>query len=264
MKRVFAVILGCVVLVSSCLETSTNTTIKEDGSGIRVAIVDMSKAMEMAMQGKKPEPNDQLYMDTAIQMRNHSDTASVLNARQKDLLRGMVIRFRMDFRDAQKTAFTVAIEAPFKNLDDLNELNTLVTQKEYDIVFDRAFKIPMFDDKDKDGSIGSTSDNLFGSVFPAFFKCNYTRGKISCEVDSVAYGEALGQLRAMEFDLNGEMESKMFGASTFTNTLLLPSAPKNISGGSWKKGSNDNMVVQGGTLLEIYKEPGKFTYTIQY
>jgi hypothetical protein len=262
MKRFFVAVLCCVVVVSSCLETSTSTTINGDGSGTRVAIVDLSKGMAMVLKGKELPPNEKLYMDTTIRIRHHSDTASILNTRQKELLRDMVIRFKMDFRDIQSLAFTVAIESPFKSLNDLNELSVLITQKEYDIVFDRAFKIPMFDDKD--GASGNSNDNLFGSVFPAFFKCNYTKGKISCEVDSVAYDATLAQLRTMEFDLNGEMEAKMFGASTFTNTLVLPSVPKRINGGSWKKGDKDNVLVQEGTLLEVYKEPGKFGYTIQY
>lgn len=261
MKRIFVMIACCVVLLSSCLETSTSTTINADGSGSKVSIIDISKAMKMALQDKQLGEKDKLYVDTIIQLRNHSDTASILNARQKELLRGTVVRFKIDFRELEKLAFTIAIESPFNTLKDLNELNKLVTTKEYDVVFDKAFTIPMFEDN---GAGGSTNDNLFGSVFPAFFKCDYTKGKITCEVDSTAFGEVLSQLTAMEFDLNGEMESKMFGGSTFRNVLVLPSAPKSIEGNTWKKGEKDNVLVQEGTLLQLYKEPGNFIYTIKY
>lgn len=260
MKK-FVLIFCCAVGISSCLETKTNTTINENGSGKMQATIDVSEGMEMLMKGKKPGPAEQVFMDTTITIRTYSDTATILNSRQKDLLREMAIKFLMDFRDG-KTAFVVSIETPFKTLADLNDLNELMKQPEYDIVFDKAFKIPMFNDKDE--AAGNMNDNLFGSVFPGFYQCNYKKGSISCEVDTAAYRQTLADLGKMEFDLNGEMETKVFGASKFTNTLVLPAKPKGITGNSWKQGDKENVLVQQGTLLEIYKNPGDFSYTIQY
>jgi hypothetical protein len=59
------------------------------------------------------------------------------------------------------------------------------------------------------------------------------------------------------------MEAKMLGSAIFTNTLVLPRKVIKITGDSWKK-TTEKELVQTGNYLDLYKNPGKYEYSIQY
>lgn len=259
MKKYLAAFAFCITMLSSCLETITNTTINANGSGQLSFSMDMSEAMNMASAGKKGE---NIVVDTTIHMRDHSDTSSLLTPRQKELLRDMTIKTKIDFRDTKNVLFKISLAAPFKSLKDFNELNELMRKNEYDQVFDKAFKLPMFDDEKKEGE-KTDNDNIFGSVVPAFYKCDYKPGSINCQFDSITYSKSVDQLTTMGMSLDGEKEEQMLGAIKFMNIITLPSKPKKIEG-DWKPGVTENVLVQKGNLFDIYTNPRKYVYKIQY
>jgi hypothetical protein len=259
MRKLIVAVIICAVALAACVNSETDTTINADGSGKMVATVDLSEMMKMMAGQKKGED---FALDTVIALRSFSDTAKSLTARQKELVRDMTIAIVMDVRDIEKLKFKVGVTAPFKSLQDFNELNAFMKQKEYDAIFDNAMKLPMFDNKEKEG--GNENDNIFASVFPSFYNCQYTANSINCKLDKAGYDEALQELSKSDFDINGEMENQMLGEATFTNKITLPRAPKNITGTSWKKGSTANELVQTGKLLDLYKSPEKYEYSIQY
>lgn len=255
--------LSCCLLLTACLETSTHTSIRENGSGSMIATVDLSEMMAM-MAGNKSQ-SETFSFDTLMYVRNHSDTSALLNSNQKKLLKDMYVDVKMSMAEGKTPAFVVRINAPFQSLEDFNALNDLMRTKEYDLVFDKAIEIPMFSDKDKkEKGSESENDNLFTSIFPSFYNCVYTKNSVVCKLDETKHKQRLEDLKKSEFDINGEMEAKMFGAAVFTNTLTLPSKPKKIEGDSWKQGSSEKELVQTGSLLDLYKQPEKYAYSIQY
>jgi hypothetical protein len=266
MKKLFLIIAVIAVGLTSCLETTTTTTINADGSGTLVATLDISEMMKMMLGNKEGED---FVLDTTILMRNHSDTAQSLNSRQKELVRNMKINVKMDVRNTDSLAFVVQISTPFKDLKSFEELNVLMKQKEYDAIFDKAFNPDMFgapgEKKENEDSEGKReNDNLFGSVFPAFYNCQYKKGFISCQVDSMIYNQAKIDLKAMDMALDGEVETNMLSKAIFINRIILPAKAKKIDGGSWVAGDNANELIQKGDLLDLYKHPEKYAYTIQY
>jgi len=264
MKKVLLILIASLVVLSACLNSETNTTINADGSGKMTAMIDFSELMKMMASSNKNQGED-FVLDTTINMRTFSDTAKSISAYHKSLIRDMQFKLLMDVRDVEKLKFHVTIISPFKTLDDFNALNELMRDKEFDAIFDKAMEMPDLSgqNKEDDGS-SKESDNIFASVFPAFYKCVYSKKSIVCKTDTAKYRETIEGLKKMDMDINGEMEGKMLEAAVFTNTLNLPRNPGKITGDSWKKGKTDRELVQSGNYLDLYKNPGKYEYSIQY
>lgn len=262
MRKFITLTLCCAILLSACIETGSTTTINNDGSGNMVAKVDLSEMMKMMAGSKRQE--ERFLLDTLVSFRDYSDTASWLSARQKQLLKEMKLKILMDARNGEDLKFEVSIMSPFKSLADFNELNELMKQKEYDAVFDKAMDLPMFSNPNKDPEGKKQNDNIFASVFPVFYKYTYTKGAIVCSFDKARHQQAVEDLAKSDFDLNGELESKMFGGATFTNRIVLPGKATRIDGSSLKQGAVANELVQTGNILDLYRNPEKYEYNIQY
>jgi hypothetical protein len=263
MKRKFTlVVLLSMFLLPSCIETGTNTVIEKDGSGMMVASVDFSSMLKMMLEGK--DKGEQFKFDTTIYIRNHSDTSSLLTDEQKDLLREMFIKVNMDVGGVKQLKFMISIVTVFKSQEDLTALGELMKKKEYDIVFDKAMKIPMLMGKENKDESSIENGNLFTSVFPDFFHCEYKKNSIVCTLDTAMHRRSLQELAKGEFDINGGETEQMFASATFTNMITLPSDVKEIKGSSMKKNKADNMLVQTGSLLDLYKHPENYEYRIQY
>lgn len=260
MKRLLVAATLCITILNSCLETVSNTTINANGSGNLYFTMDMSEAMQIAAQGQKGED---LVIDTLIRIKDHSDTSSLLTARQKELIHDMTIKVDINMQDVDDMTFQFAIDAPFKSLKDYNELNALMRKSEYDKIFDKAIKIPLLDGDKKDDEEGSDNDNIFGSVTPAFYTCDYQPGVITCKYDSVAYKQAIDKMHEMEMNLESEQAEQMLTTIKWSNILTLPSKPKKIEG-NMKPGEGENVLIQSGNLFELYKNPKNFTYKVTY
>lgn len=261
MKRYFVAVILCVTMLSSCLETISETTINANGSGNLHFMMDMSEGMKLAAQGQKGED---LAIDTLIRIKDHSDTSSLLTAHQKELMRDMTIQVNIDMKDVEEMVFRFEIDAPFKNLKDFNELNELMKKSEYDKIFDKAIKIPLLDgDKKEDKEESSENDNIFGSVTPAFYICDYQPGMITCAYDSVAFKQVMEKMKSMEMDLDSEQAEQMFTMIKWSNIITLPNKPKKLEG-NIKAGAKENVLIQSGNLFEIYKNPKDYTYKVIY
>jgi len=268
MRKLFVLASVTLLLLTACLETESHTVINEDGSGKMEIMIDLSGMMQM-MANEENKPEDFL-IDTTVQVRSFSDTASSLTAYEKELLRGMEMRIFMDARDLSGVQFKVGLAAPFRSLDDFNALNALMRKKEFDQVFDKAMEIPALsptgkDEEEEKGEKGEKDDdNILSMVFPDYFSCHYGSNAIECKLDSVRYKATLAAMKESDIDVNGELETAMFSEAVFTNRLTLPSKVKKMEGESWKKGNGDNELVQTGNVLDLYKNPQKYVYSIHY
>ena len=261
MKKFILLWLLCSLILSACLDSETKTSINADGSGNMTATVDLSELMKM-MAGNEKEGSN-FVMDTTINIKSYSDTSKKMSAYHKTLVRDMKIKLLMDMRDMSQLKFKVAIDAPFKSLEDFNALNELMKDNVFDEIFDNAMSNPFLSGEKDEDAASKPGDNIFASVFPAFYNCKYSKNSITCKTDSLKYKQTLEELTGMDFNINGDMESKMLEGAVFTNTLVLPRKVIKITGDSWKK-TTEKELVQTGNYLDLYKNPGKYEYSIQY
>ncbi len=187
------------------------------------------------------------------------DTATTLTAREKELLRDLSFHIQMDIKAA---IFKLAIIAPFRKMEDLQELNELMARKEFDDIFDKATKQSGLGSSDKEEEPGK-NDNIFGSLFPDFYDCKYKQGKIECSLNKQKYDARMADMKNRDMDMNDAMMEKVFADASFTNKIVLPSAAKSVKGATLKK-TTDTEYVQNGSILELYRTPEKFAYSIEY
>ena len=260
MKKFILPIFICVCTLSSCLETVIETSIEKDGSGHFVFLLDMREAIQ---QKVGESPGEDFKVDTTIYMRNYSDTAQTLTANQKALLREMEIRVNVDFRSVENLEFKFSFHVPFKSMSDLDELDHLIKQKEFDQLFDKANRIPGLDDDTKDDG-GQENDNIIALVSPAFLDCKYQPGNINCRLDSLEYRKSLELFRSTGMNMEGENEQKLMSTIRIIRKITLPSKPKKLVGKTLLAGTKENELVQTTSLYELYKNPGSFAYSVQW
>lgn len=258
MKPLLLLALASMLIITGCIDTESTTTINKDGSGSLRSTIDMGKMITMMMAGKDASGEKNEAKDTTIYLRSTVDTSTALSARQKELLRDMSIQVNMDVK---ATLFKLSIIAPFKKIDDLQELNELMAKKEFDDLFDKATKQSGLG-KGEEEEPGK-NDNMFGSLFPDFYDCNYTQGKINCSLNKEKYDLRMADMKNHDMDMEDEIMEKMFGEATFTNRIVLPSKARSVNATTLKKVS-ETEYVQKGSLLELFRTPEKFVYTIEY
>lgn len=257
MKQVCILLLAGCLFLSSCFETLSDTSINSDGSGKMITVVDLSGVMQMMAGQKKSED---VKVDTTIYLRTFSDTSSLLNDYQKKLVRDMTLGIIMEMSGNAEPKFKITMTAPFKSLDDFNALNDMMKEKKYDPVFNKAMKFPGLSDKEDEES----GNNSFESMLPGFYNCHYSKNSIVCKMDSAVYKQKIDELKKMEMDIESEMAANLFSTAKFSNKITLPRKPKKVEGGIASDGSAGNVLVQSGNILELYRNPGKYEYRIEY
>lgn len=251
------------LLLIGCIETETTTTIEKDGSGQLEAVVDMGQMIQMlkSMKQSESEDKEKVDIDSTIRFSSFTDTSSSLTAQQKELLRHITLRLKMNSAD---NVFRIRILAPFKNTDELQEINRIMASKEFDQVFDKAIANTELGKSDGDRSESNReNDNIFGSIFPDYFNCNYSKGVISCVLNKEKYDAAMADIKKT-LDLDDDMAQTMLGSTSFVNRIKLPNKAKEVKGPSLTASADGLVLEQKGSLLDIYQHPENYVYTVHY
>ncbi|NCT75278.1 MAG: hypothetical protein GXC78_12145 [Chitinophagaceae bacterium] len=250
------------LLLIGCIETETTTTIEKDGSGQLEAVVDMGQMIQMLKSMKQSEAaEEEVKVDSTIRFSSFTDTSTSLTTRQKELLRNITLGLKINSDD---NIFRFKILAPFKNTEELQEINQIMSSKEFDQVFDKAMSNTELGKSEGDQPESKReNDNIFGSIFPDYFTCNYSKGLISCVLNKEKYDAAMAEMKKT-LDLEDEMAQSMFGSSSFVNRIKLPNKAKEIKGSSLTASSDGLVLEQKGSLLDIYQHPEKYVYTVRY
>lgn len=126
MKRIQWLSLLCMsFLFTACLDTVEELTIQPDGSGKVEVKMDMGSMLEMA-KGMMEEQDlsgmeKERAIDTVIMMSTITDTAKNLSPEKKALFKNAALHMQMNM---QKNVFKLDMNYPFKNLQQLNDLQS--------------------------------------------------------------------------------------------------------------------------------------------
>lgn len=263
-KLLFLGLIACLGLVA-CIETESNTNVNADGSGTSVTVVDMSQMMGFLAASKSEEKKkEEFRIDSVIYFKSVTDTAASLTGRQKQLLEPMQFRIQMN-SDNNQMRFTIT--APFKKMEDLQELNELLATSKFDKYFDQAFKMSGIDGMDEEGETEGKeedpSSNIFGSLFPDYFKCQYKKGLIDCKTDPVKVEAFRARWKPKSED-DESANKQMMKMVSFTNRINIPSNAKKVTGEMLQEGASRKEWIQKGDLLDLFENPTKYEYSIAY
>lgn len=249
MKKAAASLLAfCTLLLTSCLETTQEITIKEDGSGLLVNTTDMSAVISMAKQmGGAEDMANQPAMDSTIYMDKKADSMQGLSDLEKELLRHSNMRINMNMLDEKfLTVFTV----PFSKAEDFNICNGLSGKVIQDAMAAQGGGLPV----GEDGAVPAMSS------FDDYFTTSFSNGLLVRTLNKEKYGKVADD----EFLKGVQQMSAMGLAMKSTYIINLPRPVKNSEGKGLLISEDKLKVTISVDIDDLMEEPDKFEFRIEY
>ena len=125
MKKILVTFFaGFVILLTSCLDTTQEITLNDDGSGTYVNTNDMGKILTIAknMGGTSTDKLPQQAIDTSFSFASAADSIPDLSTEDKELLKKGSIHIKMSVEDEK---FTSVMSFPFSTLVEIQKFNRL-------------------------------------------------------------------------------------------------------------------------------------------
>jgi hypothetical protein len=263
MIRLLAVAL--LFCFASCT-TREELEIKADGSGKLAVRNDMSALMEMVksmdtdgkMSSKDSSFNKKI--DSVIYMKDMPDTAKVMNARKKALLKDGTIRMQMH---GSEGILKMDIEVPYKSTADLQELYSSVFNNgsgffsALDNIQGAGRKKEEMPSADEMGDKLSPFTEI-GSVYDVTVK----NGLFSRTVNKQRY-EAYKKKQAGATEDSKGM-SQMFGAMEYVISIKFPQPVKKISNTKAELSTDKLNVLLKGSITDMMESPESMELQVEY
>ncbi len=249
------VVIACSCLLVSCFDTVEEIEIKKDGSGTYQMNMDMSKAVDMMKsflsETDLEKENLNTPIDTTINLNDVMDTAQNISSRQKELFKNGKAHVKMDMKNG---ILKMDMHCPFNNLDNLNELYSLIQKGEGGI--NDIFKSMPSDMSMEDNSDSDNSPNQLNSVYDVVVKNGvYTKTLNKERYDAFLKDEKVEQLKGM---------MGMMDDMSYTLVLKLPAAAKSVSNKLATLSSDNKTVTLKSNLFNVFDSPQLLELKVTY
>ena len=257
MKKHFLSLLLAAVAIffAGCIETTEELTISADGSGTYHVGMDMSglfdmmemlKAMDTATAGGKKE---KLKMDTTMQMRHFTDTASHLTAAEKALFQNAQMKMRMD-EDARQ--FKIDMNFPFTKISDVEKLMKISQAGDGGNAVSKILKGNAMGEAD-------AVDNPMPDL-NSYFDTKVAGNLIERKLNKEKYQALLQNDQVKSMQQAGDMLE-----SFKMNTVIhLPRAAKTVTGSRAQLSADKKTLTLKATMMDLFENPEVFAYRVEY
>ena len=248
-KILFSLLAGCVILLTSCFETTQEITLSNDGSGTYVNTNDMGKVLTIAKNfgAASNEKMPKEALDTSISFALLADSIPDLTAEEKELLKKGSMHLTMNVEEEK---FVTVMSFPFSTLNDLQKINGL------------SGKMMMASMKDKmPGEMPMGSGQLPApSSFDDYYTLEFSNGELKKKLNKDKYAE----VEKDEF-LNGLKQAGAMGIP-ITNTFIinLPRPAEKAEGKNVKLSQDKMKVTISSTMDDFYDNPESLEFKIKY
>ena len=261
-------VLGLFILFFStgCLDTTEETTINENGSGVYVNTADMGQIFGMLKTmgggGDDLKGIDKIKMDTIIYFKDLKDSMTTLSEAEKKLIEPGSMKMVMNYDD-EKFNFTFSI--PFTKIEDVGAINKALAKSRMNFLEKQMEKV-LGGDKTagtKEGmSILGSGDGKDEpeSDISDYFDYDYKDGKLSKKLNKVKFAN-------LENDKSLKSMQEMSGLGipvNFKNIIILPRPVKNAVGKGLKLSDDKKKVTFEATLDDFFENASVFEYEIEY
>ncbi|MES1219722.1 MAG: hypothetical protein ABUT20_29750 [Bacteroidota bacterium] len=263
-RKIFALLLAaCTILFTSCLDVEEKIAINNDYSGIYTLTMDLGRLLKMTKEmGGKSEGNKKPdKKDSTAYFKPYVDTSTILNEKEKAMLREGSLRMKMDEANSE---MKIMIILPFKNLKDLPEL-----RETYMKALDKAgIMNKMKDKKEGEDSTAQEMPSDMGSnnktINPAqdaytFFA---SPGKLSNKLtdkkifdDKVTNDSTMQSMKGM---------AAMMGDMNYKTVIVLPKAVKKYKGNNSTISADKKTISFKSSLTDLLKNPQALEFDLEY
>lgn len=262
-KILIAFLIPFTLILSGCLDTYNDITINDDGSGVMITKIDMSAMMSMmASMGGSDE---EIKQDTSFLLSSLITDSENMTDAEKALFKNAKMGMKMD---TDEGAFFIDISIPFSKMEDLNKINEIM--KREDFLGNSLNKLKDDGNEEEETEEDQAGLEMLGMSaggknpmpdLSNFMKTTYEHNKIASEIkagmDSVlAADETFSKMReAMEQGLP---------PIRFIYTYNLPRPASKAEGKAVVLSDDKKKVTIENTLEDLFSDPSKFAYSIEF
>ncbi|MEO5946456.1 MAG: hypothetical protein ABIP79_06535 [Chitinophagaceae bacterium] len=252
-KILFAFLAATVLMLTSCLETVQEITIKEDGSGTMSSTSDMGGILGMVKQmggGAEMEKMAGKKMDTTFAMATMIDSIENISDAEKALMKNGTMDVKISLADEQ---FITKINFPFLKYDDIGELNKLTNKVTGSAIKDQMAKVPTEDMK----GMGEMPDP---TSFDDYFDMKFTNDKIERTINKEKYAKAEND----EY-LQGIKQASAMGMNvTATLIINLPRPAEKIEGKNAILSDDKKKITVKVNIDDFFDHPEKLEFKVKF
>jgi hypothetical protein len=257
MKTLSRILLAVSTLffVAGCFDTTEEITIEKNGSGVYQVNADFKGLFELldAMKAFDTSANSSLQkmpsnIDTTINLRSFTDTASNLSADEKALMHNATMNMVMNEKEK---VFKILMKYPYKNINDLQKIIKLC--QSVNNMIGKELQVKEAPGMDMQMNQGMPELNNFYDI-------TFSRGLIEKKVNT-------DKLKAFQADPQyAQMEQalQMMSEATVNTVIHLPRPAKKAEGAKLKLSDDKKTVTINASLSDLFNEPGAFAYHVEY
>lgn len=267
MKKLLGAVAAVLVMLVSCYEVNEEIVLNDNGSGTYVTKMDMGALLEMmqTMGGQEELGKQGLDrpIDTLIRLKEIMEGAGDLSAEQKKLYREGSVKLQMN---AKENLFKTDVFFPFESHEQLAQLMAGSASGPMAGVLQKAFSgQESGEDEQSDGEVASDeAAPAVGHDTPldqlnSVFDVTVTKGAIRRKLNKTRYDAMMDQPEiAQAKQMAGMVEIQ------YTTTIKLPRPVKKADNALVKLSPDKKTVTIQYNLMDIFDQPEKFAYSIEY
>lgn len=253
------ILLLFIICLSGCFEITQEITVNKDGSGSFSATTDMSKIMGMFMQIGSDKANEaKMNLDTIVHLKDVLDSVKDISADEKALLQNGRMHIVMHSGGSDSGKFLFNSFIPFKEMGDVEKINKAIQNHTSGKFMGNAMN--EFMKETGDSTAKNSNENPKMSLPENYFVFTCKKGLISriMDKDKIAkldQDEELSKLKEM-----GGMGIPL--KTTFV--VNLPRPAKKVEGKNVVISNDKKKITISNELEDLYEDPAKFEFTIEY
>jgi hypothetical protein len=259
-------VIGLIILFSaaSCLDTTEETTVNEDGSGLYVNTADMGQIFGMLKNmgggGDDMKGIDKVKMDTVIYFKELKDSMTTLSEDEKKIIEAGNMRIVMNYENEK---FNITFSIPFTKTEEVGFINKVLAKSRMGFLEDQMKKV-MPSEKGDDAMGGmEVMGNGKGeseSDISDYFDYEYSASKLTKKLNKEKYANL-----AKDKSLTSMQEMSGMGIPiNFKNVINLPRPVKNATGKGVKLSDDKKKITIEATLDDFFENASVFEYEIEY
>lgn len=250
-KSILAILSFCVTVLTSCLDTTQEITLNEDGSGTVTYTNDMSTLISLAKQmggaADLEKAGDQ-NMDSTIALKDGMSDLPSLSAEEKELAKNGMLKIMMNIKQEK---FQTTLTFPFTQPGQIEKYNKLSGK-----VMAEAMK-----DKLSEGGQAIPSDQMPApSSFDDYYKLEFSDGELTRKVDKDKY-------TGVESDeyFKGVRQASSMGLTMKAKYVInLPRPATKAEGKNVKLSDDKKKVTVTADIEDFFADPSALEFKIKY
>lgn len=252
MKRTILSLIAGTILLTGCLETTQEITLKEDGSGTLSTTSDMSAVLGLAKQmgGGEMEKAAEQVIDTTVLLGSQADSIADLTNEEKELLKKGSMNMKFNLK---KDEFRTRLDFPFNNPAEIGVFNKLTGKLLATAMKDQMGSSPM-----GGGMTGGEMPPF--SSFDDYFKLEFSNGELKKKLDKDKYAFA-----SSDEYLTGMKQAASMGIPVGATYIInLPRPAEKVEGKNVKLSEDKMKVTVKVELDDFFDDPEKLEFKIKY